>query len=130
VSFVLHLAGSDAIVRLGGHDRLFCGRSEVRFALDDVAAARVTDRRELEHRLDHRVSGYGPHQGKQRRRVGTFMGRDVGGRPQFWAVRAATPNVVVIDLDDHRFARLVLDADLMWPDLLRALGVVDADRRR
>ena len=91
MSFAIHHDASDLVVRLGGHNRLFCGRSEVRVTLVGVSATRSADRREFERRLDHRVAGYGPHQGEQRRRVGTFMGRDVGGRPQFWAVRAATP---------------------------------------
>jgi hypothetical protein len=129
MSFAIHLRAPDLVVWLGGVDRLCCGRAEVRVALTDVSIARIADRRDLERRLDHRVSGYGPHAGRQRRRVGTFMGRDVGGRRQFWAVRAATTAVVVAELDDHRFARLVLDADLVDPEVLDALGIAEADHR-
>jgi hypothetical protein len=129
VSFALHHDAPEVVVRLGGVDRLLCGRSEVRAALADVVAARIVDRRDLERRLDHRVSGSGPHQGRRRRRVGTFMGRDVGGRRQFWAVRAAATAVAAIDLEGHRFARLVLDADLVDPELRRTLGLADDDRR-
>lgn len=61
MSFAIHHDAPDLVVRLGGHDRLLCGRTEVRIALDGVSATRIADRREFERRLDHRVTGYGPH---------------------------------------------------------------------
>jgi hypothetical protein len=123
LSFTVQLNPPELIVQLGGSDRLFCGRRQIRIARDHVRTARVTDRRELERRLDHRVAGFGPHRDTRSRRVGTFLGRDVGGRHQFWAVRRDSDEVVVVDLEGSRWVRLVLDADLVDDEARRLLGL-------
>ena len=85
-----------------------------------IVKAVVIGRQELESRIDHRQLGIGTHYGERypgRRRVGTHLGRGVLG-PQFWATARSGPELrlLVLDLNNHEFARAVLEVN--DPDLI------------
>ncbi|NND75242.1 MAG: hypothetical protein HKN44_09575 [Ilumatobacter sp.] len=103
------------VIVLSGLDRLMTLRRSVRIEPAHVASASVVDRLLPESSVDHRASGFGTHDGAKRpgrRRVGTMLGRDVVGE-QFWAVPAgrADQPVLVLDLVDHEFTRIVIATD-------------------
>jgi hypothetical protein len=112
VSFEPRVEADELTIVLRGVDRVLCWRRAVRVELAAVTSARRLDRQELEPRLEGRVYGRGTHRGdggRGRARVGAFLGRDVPGQPQFWAVTADARTVVAIDLDDRGpFRRVVL----------------------
>ncbi len=90
------------------------GRRAVWIDRANVVNAGVVPRGELEIKIDHRQLGIGPHFGWRwpgRRRVGTMLGRAVVGK-QFWAVARSGPELplLVLDLVDHEFVRVVIDA--------------------
>lgn len=111
MSFGASVEPDQLTIALRGVDRLLCWRRTVQVDLAAVTAVRRLDRPELEARLDSRVYGRGSHRGdrgRRRARVGAFLGRDVSGQQQFWAVAADAGTVVAIDLDRGRFRRVVL----------------------
>lgn len=100
-------------VALTGWDRLFAWRRSLVVDLASVRTAFVDARDALEADIDHRVSGFGTHDGlkrSDRRRVGTMLGRAVPGR-QFWAVSSGAPTarLLLLDLDSGPFERVVLE---------------------
>jgi hypothetical protein len=81
---------------------------------------RREERQVLESRLDSRVYGRGTNRGDRgrgRHRVGAFLGRDVAGQKQFWAVTADARTVVAVDLERGPFRRVVLDERSCPPEL-------------
>lgn len=99
-------------VRLTGLDRVLCWRRGVHADRNQIVARRAEIREVLESTIDHRALGWGSHVGGRRpgrRRVGVMLGRGVTG-DQFWALPAGPVDdtLAVLDLTDHRFARLVL----------------------
>lgn len=99
-------------VRLTGLDRALCWRRGVHVDRHQILARRSEIRKTLESTIDHRALGWGSHVGGRRpgrRRVGVMLGRGVAG-DQFWALPAgpADDTLTVLDLTDHRFARLVV----------------------
>lgn len=99
-------------VRLTGRDRILCWRRKVEIPQQAIRSATVKTRGDLEPTIEHRLAGIGTHDGKKRpnrRRVGPMLGRHLVG-PQFWAVEKGQPDqaLVVLDLTDHEFVRVVL----------------------
>lgn len=102
-------------VELSGLDRLLTWRRSLVVELAAVSAAFIDSRSTLEADVDHRVAGFGTHNGGRRpgrRRVGTMLGRAVVG-PQFWAASSgpSTSRLLVLDLESGPFARMVLEVD-------------------
>lgn len=102
-------------VELTGWDRLLTWRRSLVIDLAAVGNAFVDARGALEAGVDHRASGFGTHDGRQRpgrRRVGTMLGRAVRGR-QFWAASSGplTTRLLVLELDFGLFERVVLEVD-------------------
>ena len=102
----------DVRVILDRWDRVLTMRRSVEFVGATIKTATVAHRASLEPKIDHRVLGWGTHDGARRpnrRRVGTMLGRGVTGN-QFWAVAAGpgSDSLLVLDLTDHEFSRAVL----------------------
>jgi hypothetical protein len=108
---------TDDAVRVGisGWDRVVTWRRVLTVDLATVCSAFIESRGVLEAHIDHRVAGFGTHDGAGRpgrRRVGTMLGSGVQG-PQFWAVSAgpSTMRLLVLDLQSGPFTRVVLHVD-------------------
>ena len=111
---------------------MFNFRRAVEVDRANVTNAAVVPRGELETKIDHRQLGIGAHFGWRwpgRRRVGTMLGRAVVGK-QFWAVAGGGPELplIVLDLVDHEFKRVVLE--LSEPELTAALIAPDSSPSR
>lgn len=108
-------AAGPLTITLSGLERALNWRTAVTIDRARVVDASATLRSALEPSIDRRVLGIGKHDGAfrpGRRRVGVMLGRGVDGK-QFWAVPASGPElpVLVLDLADHEFRRIVLAID-------------------
>lgn len=115
VPFAIDDSGGGLRIELSRLDRAFNWRSSVVVPPEAIAAAWATLRGGLEPALDRRILGRGPHDGAfrpGRRRVAAVLGRGVDGK-QFWAVPASGKDlpVLVLDLHDHEFLRVVAAVD-------------------
>lgn len=120
MAFEARLGDGELVIVLRGVDRVLCWRGEVRVDLDAVTSTGRQDREVLESRLDSRVYGRGTNRGERgrgRARVGAFLGRDVHGGRQIWAVSRAATSVVVLDLDRGPFRRFVIGEAACPPEL-------------
>ena len=115
VPFVLDDSEGGVRIRLSRLDRAFNWRGSVVVRAGAITAAWATLRGGLEPALDRRILGRGPHDGAfrpGRRRVAAVLGRGVDGK-QFWAVPASGTDLplLVLDLHDHEFRRVVVAVD-------------------
>lgn len=84
-----------------------------RSPLDAIEKTEIERRGGLEPHIESRISGIGTNYGRRfpnRHRVGPMLRRGTVG-PECWAVRKGSGDqpLLVCHLDDHRYARLVLD---------------------
>lgn len=122
MSFQVRATADELIVDLRGWDRLLCWRRSVSMPLAAISAVRHVDRADVEPQLGHRLYGVGGHRGDRhqgRKRVGSFMGRQTAAGRQFWAVGRGHGPVLVIDTEDGRWQRLVIDPTHCTDDVLQ-----------
>ena len=98
-----------------GWDRAMTMRRRVSVAPHQIERALTATRGPLEQMVEHRVVGRGSHGGHlepNRLRVGSMLARGEDG-VHYWAVGSGTSNdpLLVLDLREHDFARLVVSVD-------------------
>jgi hypothetical protein len=119
-------------IRLSGWALVANMRRRVAVGTEHVTEVSATLRSALEPAIDRKLLGVGTNNGSfrpNRARIGTMLVRGANGK-QFWAVRTSGPElpVLVLDLHDHEFARIVAAVDDPYL-VARHIGArLDADR--
>ncbi len=116
MGFLVEVDDAGAVsVTFSGWDLAMTMRRRVHVAPEQIANAAAATRGPLELMIEHRVVGIGSHSGHASpngRRVGSMLARGEND-VQYWAVGRGTANdqLLVLDLRDHDFGRLVLEID-------------------
>ena len=116
MAFLVEVDDSGGVtLTLSGWDLAMTMRRRVRVEPEQIARASSSPRGPIEQMIEHRVVGTGSHSGHERpngRRVGSMLARGEND-VQFWAVPRGTSNdpLLVLDLREHNFGRLVLSVD-------------------
>ncbi len=116
MGFLVEVDGAGGVtVTFSGWDLAMTMRRRVRVEPEQIERASAATRGPLEQMIEHRVVGRGSHSGHDRpngARVGSMLGRGEQ-EVQYWAVPGGSANdqLLVLDLRDHDFGRLVLSVD-------------------
>jgi len=118
VAVEAEVVGSEFVARFTGWDHLWALRGGARVPLAHVSGARVGNKKVEAKTLSLRIAGsYVPGV------LAAGLYRTRGGGRQLWAVHRG-PDVLVVDLHDERWQRLVLQV----PDPAAAAAAIAAQK--